>query len=58
MLEPDLADIWLHGDRDAALGILEEVALPKVVFYPVSQLIGNPRNHGEALIRPVVDNAF
>lgn len=57
MLEPDLADIWIHGHLDAAFGILERAALPEVVFYPVSQLVGNPRNHGEDLIRPVDDNA-
>ncbi len=57
MLEPDLAGNWIHGDLDAALEILEGPALPDVVFYPVSQLVGNPRNHGAELIRPVDDNA-
>jgi putative SOS response-associated peptidase YedK len=57
MLEPDLADGWIQGDVDAALEILEGSAMPEVVFYPVSQLVGNPRNHGVELIRPVGEDA-
>ena len=57
MLEPNLADIWIHGDLDAALEVLAGATLPEVLFYPVSKLVGSPRNHGEKLISPVDDNA-
>ena len=53
MLEPDLADSWIHGDVGAALEILGGVGVPEVVFYRVGSLIGNPRNQGVDLIRPL-----
>jgi putative SOS response-associated peptidase YedK len=51
MLEPDLADLWLHGDPGAALEILGDETVPELIFYRVSELVGNPRNQGADLIR-------
>lgn len=53
LLEPDSAMAWLKGSCQEAEGILESPPDVEVMFYPVDPAVGNVRNKGEGLIKPV-----
>lgn len=56
-LDPESAFTWLHGsNRDCAV-LLQHPPVVEVICYPVDKAVGNVRNQGEGLIKPVTREA-
>lgn len=53
ILAPECWDNWLNGDRSIAQDVLTHAKEVLPTHHPVSKALGNPRNTGRELIRPV-----
>lgn len=58
MLHPDTGRNWLHGIVEDAQSMLHATHDMEFEFYPVDPKIGNPRNQGSELIRPLHGHEF
>lgn len=58
MLEPSVLHDWLNCVSNDAVRLVAELTPPKLDFYPVSQAVGNVRNHGSELITRIDPNIF
>ena len=53
MIEPEDADLWLHGEITDCAGLLVSPQGVEIKHHRVSLLVNNPRNQGENLTQPV-----
>lgn len=54
ILEPEQGKTWLKGTKEEALAILANPSLSNVQYFQVDKDVGNPRNQGKRLIKPLV----
>ncbi|MCK7594956.1 SOS response-associated peptidase [Pseudomarimonas salicorniae] len=53
MLDPELGAQWCRGSADDAAGIAHAAPGPQLAWHPVDRRVGNVREQGPGLVKPV-----
>lgn len=47
---------WLTGDTVEAAQEIKDAREPKLIYYPVSKVVGSPKNDVPALVKPLSES--